>query len=73
MDRSFYQFVLTYRGGEKNDPYSVFADTMFNDQSFPKYERSFDALSRYIEEKADSQMSSVLFDELYRHFEDRFL
>ncbi|WP_432355702.1 YozE family protein [Sporosarcina sp. A2] len=73
MDRSFYQFVCSYRGGEKHDPYSLFADSMFNDLSFPKYERSFDTLSRYIEEKADPSMPSVLFDELYRHFEDRFL
>lgn len=73
MDRSFYQFVLSYRGGEKNDPHAIFAESMFKDQSFPKYERSFDTLSRYIEEKADPQMPSVLFDELYRHFEDRFL
>ena len=73
MDRSFYQFVLSYRGGEKNDPHTIFAESMFNDHSFPRYERSFDTLSRYIEEKADPQMPSILFDELYRQFEDRFL
>lgn len=73
MDRSFYQFALSYRGGEKNDPHSVFAETMFKDLSFPKDERSFDTLSRYIEEKGDPLMPSILFDELYRHYEERFL
>ena len=73
MDRSFYQFALTYRGGGKNDLLSNFAEAMFHDHSFPKDERSFDPLSRYIEEKADPQMASVLFDELYQHYQERFL
>ena len=38
---------------------------MFNDLSFPKEETAFDPLSRYIEEKADAEMPSVVFDELY--------
>ena len=38
---------------------------MFNDYSFPKEEKAFDPLSRYIEEKADAEMPSVVFDELY--------
>lgn len=73
MDRSFYQFALSFRGGEKDDRLSSFADAMFHDHSFPKDERSFDSLSRYIEEKADPYLSSVLFDDLYRQYEERFL
>ncbi|WJY28237.1 MULTISPECIES: YozE family protein [Sporosarcina] len=73
MDRSFYQFVLSFRGGGKDDLNAVFAERMFNDHSFPKSERSFDALSRYIEEKADSEMPSVIFDDLYRQYEERYL
>ncbi|GKV68723.1 UPF0346 protein [Sporosarcina sp. NCCP-2716] len=72
MDRSFYQFALSFRGGDKHDLNSVFAESMFRDHSFPKSERSFDALSRYIEEKADPEMPSALFDELYRQYEERF-
>ena len=73
MDRSFYHFVLSFRGGGKGDLNSMFAESMFNDLSFPKEEKAFDPLSRYIEEKADSQMTSVIFDELYRLYEERFL
>ncbi|WP_318614470.1 YozE family protein [Sporosarcina sp. YIM B06819] len=73
MDRSFYRFVLSFRGGGKGDLHAMFAEAMFNDLSFPKEERSFDSLSRYIEEKADEQMPSVIFDELYRMYEERFL
>ena len=66
MDRSFYRFALSFRGGKKDDEKSVFAEAMFNDLSFPKDEKDFDPLSRYVEEKADREMRSVVFDELYK-------
>ncbi len=72
MDRSFYRFVLSFRGGVKGDLHALFAESMFNDLGFPKEEKAFDPLSRYIEDKADSKMSSVIFDELYRLYEERF-
>lgn len=65
MRKSFYQYVLSFRGGPKSDEKAVFAESMFQDLSFPKYEHDFDRLSRYIEEKADYEMRSVTFDELY--------
>lgn len=73
MDRSFYQFALSYRGGGKNDVNAIFAETMFNDLSFPKDEKHFDSLSRYVEDKADPNMPSIVFDELYAHYEDQYL
>jgi uncharacterized protein YozE (UPF0346 family) len=73
MDRSFYRFALSYRGGPKDDLKAVFAEAMFKDSSFPKEEKVFDPLSRYIEEKADAEMPSVIFDDLYLLFEERFL
>ena len=38
MERSFYQFVLSFRGGKKGDEKSAFAEAVFNDHSFPKEE-----------------------------------
>ncbi|MBD7983308.1 YozE family protein [Sporosarcina sp. Sa2YVA2] len=72
MDRSFYQFALAYRGGSKEDVYALFAEAMFNDLAFPKVEKEFDPLSRYIEEKADSAMPSIVFDELFGLYKERF-
>ena len=72
MDRSFYQFVLSFRGGKKDDTKSAFAEAVFNDHSFPKDEKDFDPLSRYLEEKADPEMPSVVFDELYAMYKERF-
>jgi uncharacterized protein YozE (UPF0346 family) len=73
MDRSFYRFALAFRGGDKFDLKSSFAESMFRDTSFPREEREFDTISRYIEEKADSEMPTLIFDELYKLYEDRFL
>lgn len=71
MNRSFYQFTLSFRGGGKDDAHSIFAEAMFNDLSFPKAEEEYDPLSRYVEEKADNQLRSIIFDELYKIYEER--
>ncbi len=71
MNKSFYQFTLSFRGGKKEDEKAVFAESMFNDLSFPKEEKDFDTLSRYVEEKGDEEMRSVVFDELYKLYEER--
>ncbi|MFS0576365.1 YozE family protein [Sporosarcina sp. 179-K 3D1 HS] len=72
MDRSFYRFALAYRGGPKEDAKAVFSERMFHDSSFPRDEKAFDPISRYLEEAADPEMPSVVFDELYALYEDRF-
>ena len=72
MNRSFYQFTLSFRGGKKKDVLAEFAESMFKDLSFPKEETEFDPLSRYVEEKADAGMRSIVFDELYALYEERF-
>lgn len=71
MNRTFYQFTLSYRGGGKYDDKAVFAEGMFKDLSFPKEETRYDPLSRYIEEKADEEMRPIVFDELYDIYIDR--
>lgn len=71
MNKSFYQFALSFRGGGKNDAQSVFAEAMFRDLSFPKSEEEYDPLSRYVEEKADAQLRSIIFDELFKLYEER--
>lgn len=72
MIPSFYQFVLTFRGG-KNDPKADFAEATFHDHGFPKQAEDFQTLSRYIEEKAEHEMSAVVFDELWQIYEEKYL
>lgn len=70
MNKPFYRFALSFRGGENEDDYATFAEAMFNDLSFPKEAKNYDPISRYIEEKADAEMRSVVFDELFRLYEE---
>ncbi len=72
MKRSFYLFALSFRGGTKEDEKAVFAEAMFKDLSFPKDETEYDVISRYVEEKADAELRSIVFDDLYKIYEDRF-
>ncbi|MCW1929154.1 YozE family protein [Bhargavaea beijingensis] len=70
MRRTFYQFLLTHRGGPKEDPRAVFAEAAFLDHEFPKTETGFDVLSRYLEERADPDMLSRVFDELWEEYRE---
>lgn len=65
MRKSFYLFVLTFRGGDLSDQKSRFAEAAFHDHSFPKTSTSFEELSSYIETKADHDLSTSAFDELW--------
>lgn len=71
MERSFYQFALTYRGKILEDDFSRFADAVFLDHSFPKSETDFEKLSKYIEEKAHPVLKASVFDEIWRDYTDR--
>lgn len=71
MERSFYHFVLSFRGGPKGDAKTEFAERMFYDVGFPKDAGDFDQLSRYIEELADPEMPSVVFDEIFTLYKER--
>lgn len=70
MKPSFYLFVLTYRGGK--DAKAKFAEAAFHDHSFPKQEEDFQTISRYIEEKADHELSAIVFDELWQIYEEKY-
>ncbi len=65
MNKSFYHFVLTYRGGSWSDQKSRFAESAFNDHGFPKTSTSFEELSSYIETQADDILTTSAFDELW--------
>jgi len=65
MRQSFYLFTLKFRGGQKEDVKSNFANAMFDQHDFPKAETSFDKISLYIEELADPHMPATVFDEIW--------
>ena len=65
MNKSFYTYALTFRGGDWSDANTRFAEAMFLDHSFPKQSKSFDELSSYVEILSDEFMTSSAFDELW--------
>lgn len=64
--KSFYHFVLTYRGA--NDETGAFAEAVFEDSMFPKNSKSFHELSSYIEMQAHSEMSTTTFDAIWTEY-----
>ncbi|GGB06066.1 YozE family protein [Macrococcus hajekii] len=65
---SFYQYALTQRGAK--DEYGEFAEAVFDDLMFPKYEHEYHHLSDYIENYGTAMMKLTVFDELYRDYEE---
>jgi len=70
MVQSFYLFALKFRGGQKEDSKSLFAETMYLTHDFPKTETSFAYLSNYIEELAHPNMPAAVFDEIWSLYEE---
>lgn len=73
MTKSFYLFVLTYRDGDKSNATSRFAESVFHDHGFPKTSTSFEELSSYIEMRADDDLSTTVFDELWEMYRLTYL
>lgn len=73
MRKSFYQYVLTFRGGDWSDQKTRFAESAFIDHSFPTTSTSFEELSSYIETMADEHLTTQAFDELWELYRLKFL
>ena len=71
MKKSFYHYVLTYRGGEWSDEKVRFAESMFVDHSFPKQSDNFEELSTYIELQAEEYLTISAFDSLWDLYETK--
>jgi len=70
MKKSFYLYVLTFRGGDWSDAKVRFAEEMFNEHNFPKQSMDFDELSSYIESYATDNLKIEVFDELWSLYVD---
>ena len=72
MKKSFYHYVLTFRGGEWSDKKVRFAESMFINHDFPKTAVTFGELSNYIELQSDEYLTADAFDELWALYELKF-
>ncbi len=70
MGKSFYHFLMKYRGGSGR--LAEFAAGAFRDHGFPKESDDYDEISRYLELNGDYLPTMAVFDEafeLYRQLE----
>lgn len=70
--RTFYHFMMTYRGKVKPDDESKLADWMYKDHSFPKQSRSYEEISRYLEWNTPFSSALQVFDRLWEKYEAEY-
>lgn len=68
--RTFYHFVITFRGKIKPDSESKFAEWAFKDHSFPRHSKDYNEISTYIELYSPSPDTVLTFDQLWRKYEE---
>ncbi|HLT57021.1 MAG TPA: YozE family protein [Bacillota bacterium] len=71
MSRSFYQFLLTFRGKNKPDDESRLADWAFHDHDFPQHSRDYDEISSYLEWNSPFANALATFDELWNKYRNQ--
>ncbi|MBS9399532.1 YozE family protein [Pediococcus acidilactici] len=68
MRKTFYQFLMTQRNPEPNDEVEEFANQAFFDQSFPKQDRDFDEISKYLELNGSYLQNMTIFDQAWQRY-----
>ncbi|MDY0405750.1 YozE family protein [Virgibacillus sp. 179-BFC.A HS] len=69
--RTFYQFMMTYRGKKHPDDESRLADWMFYEPDFPKHSTSYNEISDYMEAYSPFPDALRVFDEMWQVYEDK--
>ncbi|APR28550.1 hypothetical protein BTW26_05795 [Pediococcus acidilactici] len=68
MRKTFYQFLMTQRNPEPNDEVEEFANQAFFDQSFPKQDRDFEEISKYLEINGSYLQNMTIFDQAWQRY-----
>ena len=68
MIRSFYHYVMRYRGAEAGSEERRLADWIFQDHDFPKQSTSYDEISRYLEWNIPFPEAARVFDRLWEDY-----
>lgn len=69
MLKSFYHYMMKYRGAGKKSEERVLADWMFQDHDFPKHSSSYEEISEYLEMNSPFPDALRLFDDLWERYE----
>jgi uncharacterized protein YozE (UPF0346 family) len=68
MYKSFYHFLMKYRTTKPKDAISRFANSAYDDLSFPKNSEDYDEISSYLEINAHYPESMAVFDEAWEEY-----
>lgn len=71
--KTFYAYVMTYRGGDVEDAATHFAEAAFQDAQFPKQATNYDEISSYIEMLSDEALNAQAFDVLWNSYETKYV
>lgn len=69
--RSFYHFLMTYRGKLTPDDYSRLAEWAYQSFDFPKTSTNYDEISRYLETNSPFPTALTAFDALWEVYIER--
>ncbi|WP_164668812.1 YozE family protein [Virgibacillus doumboii] len=69
--RSFYHYMMTYRGKKQADDISRLADWMFHDHDFPKHSADYDEISDYLEWNSPFVNALNVFDQLWDAYKNK--
>ncbi|WP_028782972.1 YozE family protein [Thalassobacillus devorans] len=67
--RSFYHYMMRFRGNKQQDHEKQLADWMFEDHSFPKQSTSYHEVSDYLEWNAPFPEALRVFDQLWETYQ----
>jgi len=71
--KSFYEFLLIYRGKLSADNQSKLAEWAFHDHDFPKHSIDYGEISDYLEWNSPFVSALAVFDELWDLYEVDYL
>lgn len=71
MEMSFYQYLMTERDPYKKDEITLFANSAFNDRTFPKQSIDYDEVSRHLELNTSYLPSMTIFDDAWEIYQSR--
>lgn len=69
MQISFYEYMMRHVNHDAKDPLSRLANTLHQDQSFPKQSSDFKEITTYLEGSLDYDKLLVVFDDAWQSYQ----
>lgn len=67
---TFYAYLMSRRNSKSKSPIAKFAYHASLDNSFPKQSKSYDKISKYLEEEATYLPKMSIFDKVWRQYQE---